>query len=203
MKEEVRKLAVLIKTGRVQEENVLENENINVSFREDTPPMLPSPIRLPSHSANTSFLSPPLVLPTSAAPVILDCSKENDPPYIIDPAIIKRCRVGCRSRKNLAGKLALAIFTPDERKTSNCRGVRGKKKLDPSRLKAIKLACITEYRPKSSDDKALILKELRISVDEACRRQPKKKIFNDDNDDVNLMDFTQVNENFDMWDSLL
>ena len=69
-------------------------------------------------------------------------------------------------------------------------------------MKTIKLACITEYRPKSSDDKALILKELRISVDEACR-QPKKKIFDDDNDDVNLMDFTQVNENFDMWDSLL
>ena len=73
--------------------------------------------------------------------MILDYSRENDRPYTIDPAIIKRCRVGCRSRKNVAGKLALAIFTLDERKTSNCHGVRGKKKLDPSRLKAIKQAC--------------------------------------------------------------
>ena len=48
--------------------------------------------------------------------------------------------------------------------------VRGISKLDPAKLKAIKLACIRQYRPKPSDDPSLIMKEIHISTEEACQR---------------------------------
>ena len=83
--------------------------------------------------------------------------------------------------------------------------MRGKKPLDPARLKAIKIACITEYRPKSTDNRALIMKEIRISVDEACRRGavPRKQyttVIGDDDDDITSEATT--NSNWDDWESL-
>ena len=78
--------------------------------------------------------------PSVAVQVFNDFSvreKENIPPYSIDPLIITKYRVGCLSRRNLAGRLASVA---EEKKSSNCCGVRGKKQLDPSQLKAIKLA---------------------------------------------------------------
>ena len=85
--------------------------------------------------------------------------------------------------------------------------MRGKKPLDPARLKAIKIACITEYRPKSTDNRALIMKEIRISVDEACRRVavPRKQyttVIGDDDDDDIFEITAEANSNWDDWESL-
>ena len=53
---------------------------------------------------------------------------------------------------------------------------------------------LTEYRPKSSDNKASILKEIRISIDEACRWQPRKQntsTGNDNDDDLDISEIAQ------------
>ena len=61
-----------------------------------------------------------------------------------------------------------------------------------------------EYRPKSSDNKASILKEIRISIDEACWRQPRKQntcAVYDGDDDLNIMEIAQeAGGTFDEWD---
>ena len=177
-----------------------------------SPLPLPSPVRPIADLCHIQQTPTALVTTTPVMtrypPVTpLSNGKENVQPFLIDQSILKKCMINCRSRKNLAGRLALSLFTKEERITSNCRGVRGKKPLDPARLKAIKIACITEYRPKSTDNRALIMKEIRISVDEACRRVavPRKQyttVIGDDDDIFDITSEATTNSNWDDWESL-
>lgn len=130
IKRELKKIVAQMQIGRHENElttdpaepaQCYENEPTtqHISMGEKSPPPLPSPIRCAlSSTPSVTFQS----FNDSSAQ-----EKENIPPYSIDPLLIKKCRVGCRSRKNLAGRLALVLFTAEERKSSNCCGVRGKK----------------------------------------------------------------------------
>ena len=81
------------------------------------------------------------------------------------------CMSACRGRKNLAGRLSLALFSDEERENSNVRGVVGKKALDHLRVSAINSACIQEYPLQQGETKDKAHREIRISIDEACRRK--------------------------------
>ena len=180
----------------------------NVLQLSSSPPPLPPPVQPLVETPVSSFRShtpfgqcdthtPIPSLPDSS--LLQTQGKENIQPFPIDSCLLKKCMVGCRSRKNLAGRLTLSLFNEKERKTSNCRGVRGKSKLDPAKLKAIKLACIRQYRPKPSDNTLLIMKEIRISIDEACRRVPRQKQI----DEEAVLNVAQDYENnWDIWESV-
>ena len=91
---------------------------------------------------------------------------------VIPQHILIEAKCGCRSRRNLAGRLALLLYT-EERTSSNYRGVLNKKKLDPIRSEAIRNACVTEFPPKQFETPLMIQKEIREGMDEMCRRSAR------------------------------
>ena len=93
---------------------------------------------------------------------------------VIPQHILIEAKCGCRSRRNLAGRLALSLYTEEERTSSNYRGVLNKiKKLDPIRSEAIRNACVTEFPPKQFETPLMIQKEIREGMDEMCRRNAR------------------------------
>ena len=57
--------------------------------------------------------------------------------FVIPPEDVAVAAQSCRSRRNLAARLATAIFPPHERAGSNCCGVLGKTALNGLKVKAI------------------------------------------------------------------
>lgn len=95
--------------------------------------------------------------------------------YEIPLSTVKDTAQGCRSRRNLAGRLANALFTSEEKRTSNCRGIN-KDKLDFRRVSAIRRACVIEFPAKQNENERMIEKEIREGIDEMCRRITRKKL---------------------------
>ena len=100
------------------------------------------------------------------------------PPYQLTPQIIRSTVSGCRSHKNLAGRLAARIFTEDELLESNFRGVCNKKKLDEinTNINAIRKACLTEYPIQSHENSYIVERDIREGADEMGRRMKRQKI---------------------------
>ena len=105
----------------------------------------------------------------------LDLTNSQSPTGVfrIPPGVISKCLEACRGRKNLAGRLAKQLFTEEERKESNCRGVLGKKPLDYIRVSAIKNTCLKEYPMCQGETKESVERSVRTAIDEACRRKVK------------------------------
>ena len=82
---------------------------------------------------------------------------------VIPQHILIEAKCGCRSRRNLAGRLALSLYT-EERTSSNYRGVLNE---------AIRNACVTEFPPKQFETPLMIQKEIREGMDEMCRRNAR------------------------------
>ena len=76
----------------------------------------------------------------------------------------------CRSRRNLAARLAGKIFSPWERSGSNCRGVLGKTALDGQKVKAIYSVCMQHFPLQRLETKTAADKEMRNAIDEVCQR---------------------------------
>lgn len=96
--------------------------------------------------------------------------------FDIPLSVIKEAAQGCRSRRNMAGRLADLLFTREEKLTSNYRGVLKKKRLDLNKTSAIKQACTAEFPGKQHETERMIDKEIREGVDEMCRRAARKSI---------------------------
>ncbi len=77
---------------------------------------------------------------------------------------------GCKSRRNLAARLAAKIFSVQERQGSNCRGVLGKTPLDVCRVKAIYSVCMQNFPLQRLETQMLADKEMRNAIDELCRK---------------------------------
>ena len=75
---------------------------------------------------------------------------------------------GCRSRRNLAGRLANLLFTDEEKSTSNYRGVLNKKRLDIRKTEAIRKASISDFPPKQYETSQMVERDIREGVDEMC-----------------------------------
>ena len=76
----------------------------------------------------------------------------------------------CRSRRNLAGRLAAKIFSQRERATSNCRGKLGKTALNSLNVKAIYSTCMKYYPLQRLESTAMTDREMRNAIDEICRK---------------------------------
>ena len=76
----------------------------------------------------------------------------------------------CRSRRNLAGRLAAKIFSQRERATSNCRGKLGKTALNSLKVKAIYSTCMKNYPLQRLENTAMADREMRNTIDEICRK---------------------------------
>ena len=77
---------------------------------------------------------------------------------------------GCRSRRNLAARLAAKVFTVRERQASNCHGVMGKTPLDIFRVKAIYAVSMHHFPLQRLEMKVIADKEMRTAIDEVCRK---------------------------------
>ena len=70
---------------------------------------------------------------------------QRESAYNIPDGILYNCLSSCKSRKNLAARLAAKVFTIEERTTSNSRVLCGKNALDGVKLKAIHDLCIKQF----------------------------------------------------------
>ena len=138
---------------------------------------------LQSNSSNSSFVSPaPTILATpSNQPTYTPCrrlsltsSTTDEMPYQIPEAVVRNIIPGCRSRRNLAGRLTGVLFTEEEQLTSNVRGVLNKNQLDPQKVDAIRRTCIGHFPPLQHETGPMIEREIREGVDEMCRRSARK-----------------------------
>lgn len=126
---------------------------------------------------STYFQTPPSGISSTCTPVkqplVNTSSTPNSKLFEIPLSMVKDAAQGCRSRRNLAGRLADTIFTAEEKCTSNCRGVK-KKQLDFQKTSAIRRACIAEFPGKQHETERMIEKEVREGIDEMCRRSTRK-----------------------------
>ena len=90
--------------------------------------------------------------------------------YAVTREDVDMCLLSCRSWRNLAARLAKKIFFIQERATSNCREVCGKKALDQSRVKAIHATCMKHYPLERLEMAITAEKDMRNAIDEVCRK---------------------------------
>lgn len=72
----------------------------------------------------------------------------------------------------------MAVFSLEEMKTSNYRGVLNKKRLDPAKTSAIQRACLAEFPAKQQESTRSMNKDIREGIDEMCRRCVRKEKLN-------------------------
>jgi len=83
------------------------------------------------------------------------------------------------STSNFALKLAEKLFTEEERRTSNCAGSKGKKKLDEEKMNKIYEYIFEDQTSLDEYSKVDVWKRARDAINEAGRRRPKvKKTYN-------------------------
>ena len=124
-----------------------------------------------------TFRAKPKESTVNSSPAFLDLTNSQSPSvdvFRIPAGVLSKTLDAYRGRTNLAGRLALMIFTEEERKESNCRGVLGKKTLDFVKLQSIKEVCVKEYPITPNETRESVNKEIRSSIDEVCRRKIKK-----------------------------
>ena len=79
-----------------------------------------------------TLLVKPKESPLNSSPAFLDLMNSQSPSvdgFRIPAGVLAKALDTCRGRRNLAGRLTQLIFTEEERKSSNCRGVLGKRLL--------------------------------------------------------------------------
>ena len=101
-------------------------------------------------------------------------SQMDEVVYQIPEVILKEALLGCRSRRNLAGRLTDCLFTLEEKQTSNFRGVLKKERLDMKKTEAIRRACLSSYPPLQHEPPHAFERDIREGVDEMCRRCSRK-----------------------------
>ena len=79
-------------------------------------------------------------------------------------------KAGSCSEPNFALSLVRLLFSEKEMGESNCRGVRGKKQLDPTRIANVKRLTAKSSSRSPTQFDAFWQKECRVAIDEGCRR---------------------------------
>ena len=128
-----------------------------------------APFQIADDTGPGTVTSPPLQMALQDITLQLQHSF-NLQEYVIPESTIYSSLIACKSRRNLASRLATQVFTVEERTTSNSRGLCGKKALDPSKLKAIHEVAVKNYPLERLETKASVEKEMRTAIDEACRK---------------------------------
>ena len=125
---------------------------------------------------NVSRPGPWIPFDLSQSPALVDLSNRSvgggavASEHAIAQEDVDRCLAACRSRRNLAARLANRIFSTEEKAKSNCRGLCGKKALNCLKVKAILSTCITHYPLDWLETGATAEKEMRNAIDKVCRK---------------------------------
>ena len=120
---------------------------------------------------------PPSLLPPPSKPLApttpIDDVKENTEEFTF--AFLMDVKSQSCSRANLASKLVKHLFTKEERKNSNVKGVVGKSQLDPKRLIKIKESVFQIWPCETGETQSSAWNQCCKAIDEAGRRLNKKK----------------------------
>lgn len=65
--------------------------------------------------------------------------------FNVPAEVVSAVLQACRSRTNLAARLAVKVFSAQERSNSNCQGGLGKTALDGQKLKGIYSVCMWNF----------------------------------------------------------
>lgn len=95
-------------------------------------------------------------------------TSESAGKYAIPREVLEVALDECRSRTSMSTSLVRLLFTPEERLTSNCRGV-GKNQLDPHRIQAIMDACMAVFPPQADETPKSVRAKIRTAVDSSNR----------------------------------
>ena len=126
----------------------------------------PGPTPRPDY-AGASMMSPTVLQDVSSRANIISPTVGG---YLIAGDVLNMVLQGCRSRRNLAARLAAKTYTLHERAASNCRGVQGKTALDKEKLKVIFTTCMQHFPLQRLETQVMADKEMRNAVDEVCRK---------------------------------
>lgn len=78
------------------------------------------------------------------------------------------------SRKNLCANLVRELFTHEEMKTSNVKGVLGKHQLDPKKMQFVEKTAFQLFPLQESETIKKAWASCTRAIDEACRRLNRK-----------------------------
>ena len=111
-----------------------------MSFVEDTMIKL---TQLVESQQASSYTPPAPPLPATTPTVLttnrrLSLTPQVDDAFHIPESLLRDALLGCRSQRNLAGRLADLLFTETKKKTSNFSVVLNKQRLDQRKTDAIK-----------------------------------------------------------------
>ena len=93
---------------------------------------------------------------------------ETSGKHAIPREVLEAALDECRSRTSMATSLVRLLFTPEERLTSNCRGV-GKNQLDPQRIAAIMDTCMAVFPPQADETPKAVRCKIRTAIDSSNR----------------------------------
>ena len=130
------------------------------------PPLFETALLTSEPSQQTPFTSPCFV----SSPLQELNYSNNVQEYCVPDEILYTALSACKSRRNLASRLATKIFTIEERVRSNSRGLCGKKALNSIKLNAIHKVCIKNFPLERLETKTMAEKDMRNAIDEACRK---------------------------------
>ena len=114
-------------------------------------------IRMPSQSLAQDISSRSVLIgvvtrdnfttPRMQSPPLQDISNRNvgSGEFVIAQEDVVQCLAVCKSRRNLAARLANKLFTTEEKFGSNCRGACGKTALNYLKVQAIFVTCSKHY----------------------------------------------------------
>ena len=116
------------------------------------------------HSVTTSLASSqPMISNVESVMTTETAGKYTIPREVLEVALDE-----CRSRTSMATSLVRLLFTPEERLTSNCRGV-GKSQLDPQRIQGVMDACMAVFPPQADETPKSVRAKIRTAIDSSNR----------------------------------
>ena len=89
-------------------------------------------------------------------------------------SFLSNIRLRSCSRKNFAANLVRAVFSEQDRAASNVNGKNNKKKLDPTRIQAIKEASFKMFPCSTGETELSAWPACIIAIDQSCRRLNRK-----------------------------
>ena len=133
---------------------------------------LPASTPVPVLSSTMVQQTPARRSSTSAPSALTDATNRSSSvgDYCIAQEDVEYCIATCKSRRNLAARLAMRIFSLQERFGSNCRGVGGKRALNVFKTRAIFNTGLQHYPLQGLETNFSAEREMRNAVDEVCRK---------------------------------
>ena len=121
----------------------------------------------PPPPSRSSKLTPPSFRTSSPLP-IMEAQDTSTSSGFLDPSKISHIRANSCSRENFSSKLVKELFTVEERRSSNVKGVVGKKKLDEQKIAYVEALTFESY-PCSSSERKVAWSKCVKTIDTANR----------------------------------